>query len=194
MWWVFLWCDFSEEPNDLSDCEDVKVLFLWKPRKFYSQGGDLESSGDLSWEDLLDKPEDLSDRESEACEVVPVVPDVTVVLVSPSSVVTECSGDVSLDSDCEFVEPQSSSFSKKRAFVGTVAQEEMRYECSPVKAPPPSRRRMMQPTPQQSSYSPIEERQWHIEVEDQVWNIRDRTVTARMEQYLGKSDSLKGES
>ena len=38
----------------------------------------------------MDKPEDLSDRESEARVFVPVVPYVTDVLVSPSSVVTEC--------------------------------------------------------------------------------------------------------
>ena len=39
---------------------------------------------------------------------------VTDVLVSSSSVVTEICDEVSRDSDCEFVEPQSSSFSKKR--------------------------------------------------------------------------------
>ena len=42
------------------------------------------------------------------------MPDVTMVPVSPSSVVTELFEDVSLDSDWEVVEPQSSSFSKKR--------------------------------------------------------------------------------
>ena len=42
------------------------------------------------------------------------------------SVVTECLGDVSLDPDWEIVEAQSSSFSKKRAYVWTVSQEEMR--------------------------------------------------------------------
>ena len=72
--------------------------------------------------DLLEEPVDLPD-----C-VVPVYP----------SVVTQCLRDVSLDSDWEFVEPKSSSFSKKRAFVWTVSQEEVRYERSPVKAPPPS--------------------------------------------------------
>ena len=76
---------------------------------------------------------------------------------------------------------------------GTVSLEEVRYESSPEKAPPPSRRRMMPPTPQQSSYSSIEERQWQTEVEDQVWNARDRTVFARLEQYLDKSDSLNVE-
>ena len=36
--------------------------------------GDLESCGDLSWEDILEKPECLSDRESECPGFVPVVP------------------------------------------------------------------------------------------------------------------------
>ena len=51
----------------------------------------------------------------------------------------------------------------------------------------------MPSTPQQSSHSSVEERQWHIEVEDQTWNARDRTVIARMEQYLEKSDSMKAQ-
>ena len=90
-----------------------------------SQGRDLESGGDLSWEDLLDKTEDLSDRESEAWVVVPEVPEVIDVLVSPSSVLTEFC--LSCCSDWEFVEPQ----------------KEMRCESSQLKAPPMSRRRMM---------------------------------------------------
>ena len=49
---------------------------------------------------------------------------------------------------------------------------------------------MMPSTPQQSPRS--FERQWHIE-EDQIWNARDRTVIAKMEQYLGKSDSMNVE-
>ena len=76
------------------------------------------------------------------------------VLVSPSSVVTEFCDDVSVESDAEFVEPQSSSFSMKRLLDLANSQEEMGYEGSPVKTPPPSRRRMMPPTPQQSSSTP----------------------------------------
>ena len=45
--------------------------------EIFSQEGDRGSCGDLSCEDLLDKPEDLSDRELEAWVVVLVVPDVT---------------------------------------------------------------------------------------------------------------------
>ena len=81
------------------------------------------------------------------------------VLVSLSSVATEFCDGVSLDSDWEFVEPQSSSFSKKRSFVWEDSQEEMRYEGPPVKGPPPSRRRKPT-TPQESSYPSIEEVQW----------------------------------
>ena len=65
------------------------------------------------WEDLLDKPEDLSDRESEAWKVVSVVPEVTDVPVSPSSVVTEFCDCVSCCSDWDFVEPQSFFFLQK---------------------------------------------------------------------------------
>ena len=55
-----------------------------------------------------------------------MVPDVTDVPVSPSSVVTELC-DVSSCCSCwKFVEPQSLSFSKKQ--VWTATQEEMRYE------------------------------------------------------------------
>ena len=59
----------------------------------------------------MDKPEDLSDRESEAWVVVPVVLDVTDVPVSPSSVVNEFCDGFSCCSDWDFVEPQSFSFS-----------------------------------------------------------------------------------
>ena len=60
--------------------------------EIFSQGRDLESCGYLSCEDLLDEPEDPSDRESEAWVVVPVVPDVTDVLVSPYLVTEFCDG------------------------------------------------------------------------------------------------------
>ena len=51
--------------------------------KFSVKGGDLESCGDLSGRDLLDRREDLSDRESEVWVDVLVMPDVTDVSVSP---------------------------------------------------------------------------------------------------------------
>ena len=55
--------------------------------------------------------------------------------------------------DWELVEPQSSSFSKKSAHCCTDTQEDMRYEGSPVIAPPLTRRRMTPPTPVQNSYT-----------------------------------------
>ena len=76
-----------------------------------------------------------SDCEPDSCARVRVVLDVTGVLVSPSSVVTKFCDVSSMCSDQEFVEPQSFSFSKKRAHCCPDTQEEMRYEGSPVKAP-----------------------------------------------------------
>ena len=69
----------------------------------------------------------------------------------------------------------------------------MSYEGTPVKAPPTSRRRMMPPTPQQSSYSSIEAMQWQTEMEVQgsSWNASERTDIAEMEQYLNESDCIK---
>ena len=104
------------------------------------------------------------------------------VLVSPSSVVTEfcdgfscCSGQEFFGADC------------------TVTQEEVRYESSQVKAPPLSRRRMMPPTPLQSSYSSFEEEQEDSEVEDQMWSARYRAVIARTKRYLEVSQNMKVE-
>ena len=49
--------------------------------KMFSRGRDLQSCGGLSWWDLLEKPEDLSDIEPETRVDVSVVLDVTDVLV-----------------------------------------------------------------------------------------------------------------
>ena len=68
---------------------NVTVCFLWRPFWVFSPGGDLESCGDLSWEDLLEKPAYLSEFDPDSCAPVRVVPVVTDVPVSPSSVVTE---------------------------------------------------------------------------------------------------------
>ena len=66
--------------------EDVRIVFRWRP---LVKRETWVSCGGLSWEDLLEKPEDLSDCEPDSCAHVRVVPVVTDVLVSPSSVVTE---------------------------------------------------------------------------------------------------------
>ena len=87
-----------------------------------------ESFGGLSWRDPLEELDDVSGGEPVSCELVRVVPDVTGVSVSPSSVVTEFCDGFSCCSDWELVEPQSFSFSKKRARCCTDTQEEMRYE------------------------------------------------------------------
>ena len=92
----------------------------------FSQEGDVESCGDVSCEDPLDNPEDLSDCEVDSCAHVRVVPDVTDVPVSPSFVVTELCDVSPCGSNWEFVEPQSFSFSKRRAHCGTDTREEMR--------------------------------------------------------------------
>ena len=68
----------------------------------------------------------------------------------------------------------------------------MSYEGTPEKAPRASRRKIMPPTPQQSSHSSIEAVQWQTEMEDQEsgsyekefegqhrWHARDRTVIAK---------------
>ena len=149
----------------------------------FSQGGDLESCGGFSWRDLLEKPEDWSDFEPDTR--VDVVLGVTDVPVSPSSVVTEFCDGFSCCSDLEYVEPQSFSFSKKRAHYCTITQEEM-YESTQVNAPPLSRRRMRPPTPLQNSNSSFEEEQGRFEVEDQMWSARERTIIARAKRYLEK--------
>ena len=87
--------------------------------------GDLETCGGFSRGDLLEKPEDWSEFESDTQVGVRVVPDVIDVLVSPSSVVTEFFDGVPCCSDWDFVEPQSFSFSKKRAHSCTVTQEDV---------------------------------------------------------------------
>ena len=134
----------------------------------------------------MEKPEDLSDCESGTRVEVLVVPDVTVVPVSPSSVVTEfCDGFLCCPG-WEFVEPQSFSFFMKRSHCCTVTHEEMRYESSQVKAPPQSRRRMRPPTPLQNSNSSFGEEQGRFEVEDQMWSARERPIIARTKQNLEK--------
>ena len=85
----------EKEKNETGTLEeDVKVLFRWMHFGIFSQGGDLESCG-CSFLSCFcfDKLEDLFYRELDTRVEVRVVPDVTDVLVSLSSVVTEfCDG------------------------------------------------------------------------------------------------------
>ena len=94
-------------------------------------------------------------------------------LFPPSSVVTVF---CDMCSDWDFLEPQSFSFSEKRAHCCTGTQEEMRYEDSPVKAHPLSIRRMPPPTPLQKSYSSCEGEQEYHEVENLIRRAREKAL------------------
>ena len=131
----------------------------------------------------MEKHDDLSGCELVSCGLV-VVLDVTDVLVSPSSVVTEFCDGSSLCADREFVEPQSFSFSILRAHCCTDTQEEMRYEGSPVKAPPITRRRMTPPAPMQNSCT-------SFEGAGKVRRGRQMMECERTKQFLGRSFSVK---
>ena len=144
----------------------------------------MERCGDLSWWDCLEKLEDLSDCELVSSALVRVVPGVTEVPVFPSSVVTEFCDVSSRCSDWGFVQPQSVSFSKKRALWCTSTQVEMRYEGSQVKAPPIARRRMTPPTPMRNSHTSFVREQRSYEGESRGWNARERTTIARTKQCL----------
>ena len=88
-----------------------------------------------------------------------------------------------MDSEIEFVAPQSFSFSKKRAIACVENQEDTNYEGATVKALPCPKRRMMTPMPQQNLFSSMEK--------EIPWSVRIRTASARMEQYVNKSDCIK---
>ena len=70
------------------------VLFRWRPLKSSVEGETCRVAV-FPGEDFLEKPEDLSDCELDTRVEVLVVPDVTDVLVSLSSVVTEFCDDFS---------------------------------------------------------------------------------------------------
>ena len=77
------------------------------------------------------------------------------------------------ESERDFVEPQSFSFSKKRNFACVANQENKNYEGTLVKAPRCPTRRMRTPLPQQNSFSSMEE--------GSPWSAQERTAFARME-------------
>ena len=117
--------------------EDVRVWFLWKAFEIFCQEGDVESCGDVSWEDLW--------TILRTCLIVSLirarVPLLIDVPVSPSSVVTELCDVSPCGSDWGLWNRSPFLLLKKRAHRVTGTQEEMWYESSPVKAPPLSRRR-----------------------------------------------------
>ena len=103
-----------------------------------------------------------------------MVPVVTDVPVSPSSVVTEFVMNSPGIRIGNLLNRRPLPSPKSAQSDWAISQEEMRYEGTPVKAPPISRRRTMPPTPQQSSHSSIEDMQWQAEMEVQgsSWNAR----------------------
>ena len=111
------------------------------------------------------------------------VPVLAGVGVSAPSEVTVVCEDVPSDSEWDFLEPQSFSFSKKRNFACVAGQDAMNYEGTPVKAPLCPKRRMITPLPQQSCFASMEE--------ESRWSAQERTAAARMEQYVNNSDVLK---
>ena len=95
-------------------------------------------------------------------------------------------------SDCETVEPQSCSLSRKRQALCVESQEGMNDGGTSAQSPPASRRKIMPPTPQQSRQRSIEAMQLQIKLEDQEiayegeyrWTARDRVVIARQKETL----------
>ena len=67
----------------------------------------------------------------------------------------------------------------------------MRYEGSPVMAPPLSRRRMTPPTPMQNSYTCFVRDHGRYKEEGKGWDARERTIIARTKQFLERSYSVK---
>ena len=90
---------------------------------------------------------------------------------APSVVTVMCEG-VPSDSEWDFVEPQSFSFSKKRNFASVENPEETNYEGTLVKAPP-----------LQGSFS--------SEEEGSLWSAQERTAIARMEHNVNNNDCIK---
>ena len=132
----------------------ASVFFSAEAFDIFSQGEDLESCGGVSWGDLLENPDDLSDCELETRTDVCAVLVVTDVLVSPSSVALSVGMVSPWIRNGNFLNRSPFSFS---SIVLEENRGEMSYEGTPVKARPNTRRRMMPPTPQQSSHSLIEE-------------------------------------
>ena len=108
----------------------------------------------------------------------------TDVPVSPSPLVVM--GDALLsDSDWETVETQS-FLSPANVFCG----ESRRHDLG-LKTPPASRRKIMQSL-QPSIEAMQENGSWVVEYGgEHRWSARGRSVVARMEQYLEKSDSMR---
>ena len=134
---------------------------------------------------------------------VPAVPLSEPDVAFPFSNVNVDCGVVPSDSECEFVEPQTLSLSRKREASFVQSRKDINFDGALVKALPTSRRKLVPPTPQQNPQPPVESMPRQREEEDQKycscgtehgrghwWTARDRAVTARMVQHLNKSESL----
>ena len=84
----------------------------------FGQGEDLGSCGGVSWCDLLDNLDDLSDCVNLGLGRLCLRCLLRLMCLNPFC--GDRVDDVSLDLDWESVEPQSFSFSEKRPFIGTV--------------------------------------------------------------------------
>ena len=128
------WGDLWEDSSGIdSDCESV----TWSSAPVVTDAHVLLSYAVevmVSWGFT-------SDCGSVAVSDVPVVTDVYE--TAPSVVTVMCEG-VPSDSEWDFVEPQSSSFSKRCNFACVECQEDMNFEG------------MMTPVPQQSSFSSMD--------------------------------------
>ena len=166
-----MWCNSDCESGTRSSAvvsNDIHVL-----PSFAVEVVGVGEPSDSDWEFV-------SECGSVAVSGVPVVTEVGE--TAPSVVTVMCEG-VPSDSEWDFVEPQSFSFSKKRNFACVEGQEDMNYEGTPVKAPLCSKRRMMTPLPQQSSFSSTEE--------GSPWSAQERTAIARMEQHVNNNECIK---
>ena len=152
-----------------------------------SQGRDLENCGHISWEDLLEEPEDLSGREPVSGELVRVVP-VSLRLWSPSCVMFP------LVTLIEILLNRGPFLSPKTCSLYSCAgrDEVRRLTGESVSAfKKKDERRMTPPTPVQNSYTSFVRDHGRHEVEGRGWNARERTIIARTKQFLERSHCVK---
>ena len=128
-----------------------------------------------------DNPEDVSDRELVSCELVRVVLDLTNVLVSPSSVVTEICDVSPCGSDREFVEPQSFFFFLQKAGLDSNAgRGEVRRLTS--ESAPAFKKKDDTANTNAKFVHLFEREQGSYEEDGREWNARERTIIARTKQ------------
>ena len=186
------WRERRERDGEKKVCQ----LYLAEAFDIFSQREDLESCGGVSWSDVLDNPDVLSDCESESRAVVSAVLVVSDVLVSLSSVVTECFYDVPLGPEWEFVEPRSLFFLEGASVHRDGFSGNHERWWSPVlkhlRLPEEESSR---PRRSKARIRRMRSLQWQAEMEVQgsSWSVRERKAIAKKEDYLNKHDSVKVE-